>query len=69
MNGELIDMLAPVCRGSTAFLAIGNVDRGDDGAGVALGRNCARRACPSCSKAAWSQSGYCLGYATLGARR
>jgi hydrogenase maturation protease len=38
MNGELFEMLAPVCRGSTAFLAIGNVDRGDDGAGMALGR-------------------------------
>lgn len=38
MSDELLDMLAPACRGDTAFLAIGNTDRGDDGAGVALGR-------------------------------
>jgi|WetSurMetagenome_2_1015567.scaffolds.fasta_scaffold467260_2 hydrogenase maturation protease len=38
MNDELIDLLAPLCGGTTAFLAIGNPDRGDDGAGIVLAR-------------------------------
>ena len=38
MNDELLEMLSCACWGSTAFLAIGNTDRADDGAGVALGR-------------------------------
>ena len=42
MNRELIEMLAPACRGSTAFLAIGNVDRGHDACWRGAGRRDAR---------------------------
>jgi hydrogenase maturation protease len=37
MSG-LAPALEALCRGATAFVGVGNTDRGDDGAGVALAR-------------------------------
>jgi hydrogenase maturation protease len=36
MNIDFIENLSEICNGKTAFLGIGNIDRGDDGAGIAL---------------------------------
>ncbi|MCU0609557.1 MAG: hydrogenase maturation protease [Chitinispirillaceae bacterium] len=38
MNNEITETLKLACSGTTAFLGIGNTDRNDDGAGVALCR-------------------------------
>ena len=36
MTPGLFEGLADICTGKTAFVGIGNCDRGDDGAGMAL---------------------------------
>ena len=42
MNGTLGEMVADACRGRTAFLGVGSVDREDDGAGVRCAEHLAR---------------------------
>lgn len=37
MSEDLSETFSDICRGKTAFLSIGNIDRGDDGVGVVLG--------------------------------
>lgn len=46
MIDDLRDMIAPVCRGATAFAGVGNADRGDDGAGIVLARRLASAGVP-----------------------